>query len=125
MTDNEIIKGLECLAGKNVSCTDCAYFGEYRLSNCKNYVTIDALNLIFELKAEIDKLKGYKNLYEDLKTENLETIKSIKTVETKAIKEFVKKFEKNIKDVNFTLGQTWDIQTALEKTSKEMTEERK
>jgi hypothetical protein len=44
-------------------------------------------------------------------------------VETKAIKEFVKKFEKNIKDVNFTLGQTWDIQTALEKTSKEMTEE--
>ena len=60
-----------------------------------------------------------------MKAENLETIKAIKGCKAEAIKEFAEKFEKNIKDVNFTLGQTWDIQTALEKTSKEMTEERK
>ena len=78
---------------------------------------------ICELRGEIKRLKKYKNLYEDLKAENLETIKAINKCKAEAIKEFAKKFEKNIKDVNFTLGQTWDIQTALEKTSKEMTEE--
>ena len=35
-------------------------------------------------------------------------------------KEFAKKFEKKIKDVQFTLGQTWEIQCALTQVLKEM-----
>ena len=37
-------------------------------------------------------------------------------------KKFVKKFEKNIKDMQVTLGQTWEIQNALKTTLEEMTE---
>lgn len=36
------------------------------------------------------------------------------------VKAFVKKFEKNIKNVQFTLGQTWEIQSALKQTEEEM-----
>ena len=39
-----------------------------------------------------------------------------------AIEKFVKKFEKKIRDVKFTIGQTWEIQYALKQTLKEMTE---
>ena len=37
-----------------------------------------------------------------------------------AYKEYHKKFEKNIKDVKVTLGQTWEIQNALKKTLNEL-----
>ena len=46
--------------------------------------------------------------------------KSEVEAEAEAVKEFAKRFEKNIKDVKFTLGQAWEIQNALKKTLKEM-----
>lgn len=52
-------------------------------------------------------LKRFKKMYVD-------------EVGAVAIKAFVKKFEKKIKDVEFTLGQTWEIQNALKDTLKEM-----
>ena len=39
-----------------------------------------------------------------------------------AYKEFVKRFKKKIKNVNFTIGQTWEIQCALKQTAKELSE---
>ena len=36
------------------------------------------------------------------------------------VKEFIKRFEKKIKDVKFTIGQTWEIQSALKAVEKEM-----
>lgn len=44
-------------------------------------------------------------------------------IRTETCKECLKKFEKNMKDVKVTLGQTWEIQNALKKTLKEMTGE--
>ena len=44
----------------------------------------------------------------------------INSAKSEAIKEFKKTFEKKIKDVEFTLGQTWEIQNALKDTLKEM-----
>ena len=54
MTDNEIIKALECLAGKDVYCSKCAYNG---MSHCREKVGENALNLINRQKAEIEKLR--------------------------------------------------------------------
>lgn len=48
--------------------------------------------------------------------------KAIRIAKSEAIKEFIKRFEKKIKDVKFTIGQTWEIECALEQTLKEMTE---
>lgn len=47
-----------------------------------------------------------------------------KAERTEAIKEFAKRFERKIKNVQVTLGQTWEIQNALKDTLKEMTEQR-
>jgi hypothetical protein len=84
--------------------------------------------LAFEQQAENERLKisfdaqasliEKKNLAYDricVKHRN-----EINTAKSEAIKEFVKKFEKKIKDVKFTLGQTWEIQNALKDTLKEM-----
>lgn len=38
------------------------------------------------------------------------------------IKKFVKQFEKNLKDLQLTLGQFWELQNAIKKTLTEMTE---
>ena len=48
-----------------------------------------------------------------------------KKIEADISAKTLKRFEKNIKDVKFTLGQTWEIQNALKKTLKEMAGEKK
>lgn len=58
MTDEQIEKGLECLASeKDVLCAGCEYrhFNGY---TCHRANAKDALDLIQRQKAEIEKLKG-------------------------------------------------------------------
>lgn len=70
MTDEQIVKDFECcIHGKEG-------FGK-------------VLDLIKRQQAEIER---YKTLYEDLKAENLETIKAIKDYKTEAVKDFVHYF---------------------------------
>ena len=86
MTDNEIIKTLECCI--NNKCSNCPQ----RKMACSETVAMEnALDLINRQKAEIERLKSYKNLYEDLKAENLETIKAIKNCKAEAIREFAER----------------------------------
>lgn len=89
MNENDVIKGLKCLSDEVISCANCAYFKRYRLSACRRQAAIDALDLIESKDAEIER---YKNLYEDLKAENLETIKAINKCKAEAIREFVNLF---------------------------------
>ena len=83
-----------------------------------------ALALINRQKAEIERLKSYKNLYEDLKAENIETIKAINKCKAKAIREFAERLKEQLKEecsprVYMYLGDLVD------NLVKEMTEERK
>ena len=55
MTDNEIIKALECCTTNGASCKDCPAFVKVDRSNCKKYFR-GALDLINRQKAEIDRL---------------------------------------------------------------------
>ena len=73
------------------------------------------------LRAE-EKLKRQQAENERLNAEKDNLIKTYGECMTEAIKEFAEKFEIKIKDVQFTLGQTWEIQNALKDTLKEMTE---
>ena len=60
MTDNEIIRVLECCTTNGVSCKDCPAFVKVDRSNCKKYFR-GALDLINRQKAEIERLKkGWK-----------------------------------------------------------------
>lgn len=89
MTDEQVIKALECCGNIIVSsCKDCPFHEKYN-ANCVRELTKEALDLIKRQQAEIER---YKTLYEDLKAENLETIKAIKDYKTEAINDFVAYF---------------------------------
>ena len=126
MTDNEIIKALECCIADK--CMECPLRKIPKVKGCMNRLSF-ALDLINRQKAEIERLQEYNreyrfcNLLENalIYTKTLEDYNNLrKAFKAHAVKEFAKKFEKEIKDVQFTLGQTWEISCALEKVLKEM-----
>lgn len=110
MNDNDIKKALECCKRACVNrCEGCSY--RERLM-CALDLRKDALDLINRQQAEIERYKGVIKLLEN----------DVQTAKVEAVKAFVKKFEKKIKDVKFTIGQTWEIKCALKQTLQEMTE---
>ncbi len=131
MTDNEIIKALECCnkSDSGKSCFECSY--RQYCPDCLTRRNKDIIDLINHQKAEIERL--HSEVKE--KTETIDFLKDqsvgwsidfcnlkakLNTAKTEAVKEFVMRFEKKIRDVKFTLGQTWEIQSALKEVEKEM-----
>lgn len=87
MTDEQTIKALECCS--NYCTVGCPLVDIEDIDKCTSQMAKYALDLIKRQQAEIER---YKTLYEDLKAENLETIKAIKDYKTEAIKDFVHYF---------------------------------
>lgn len=79
---------------------------------------------ICELRGEIKRLKKYKNLYEALKAENLETIKAIKGCKAEAIKEFAERLKEKLKEECSPRVYSF-FEELIDNLVKEMTEERK
>lgn len=93
LLDRDIIKAFECCTkieeGESLKlCFECPMFEE-DVDNCTASLFRAVLDLINRQQTEIER---YKTLYEDLKAENLETIKAIKDYKTEAIKDFVHYF---------------------------------
>ena len=84
MTDNEIIKALECLCGVGDSCAECAYHKKYRFAECRKQVAKDALDLITRQQAEIERLTK----------ETMNMSVTIETCQSEAIKEFAERLKK-------------------------------
>ena len=82
MTDNEIIKALDCFSGKEIYCKNCAYRDNSNMGICRRNAAKDTIDLINRQKAEIERLKGWQDL---LKAEKHSLIKA------EAVKEFLKK----------------------------------
>lgn len=85
---------------------------------------------ICELRGEIKRLKKYKNLYEDLKAENLETIKAINKCKAEAIKEFAERLKTKTHNYypsidSYCCSQKVVTVKDIDNLVKEMTEERK
>lgn len=57
MTDNEIIKAMQCVIGNDVSCSECAYQKALPFPSCRRMCAKNALDLIKRQKAEIERLK--------------------------------------------------------------------
>ena len=110
MTDNEIIKSLECCADGD--CRDCPYYG----TRCENFEE-NNLSLVKRQKAEIDRLKSeIEHLRKNkVKQHYLITArgcgktayvkKRLESIEAKAIKEFAERLKEKVglpKDI--TLG---------------------
>lgn len=56
MTDNEIIKFMQCVMGNDANCSECAYQKTLPFPSCRRTCAKDALDLINRQKAEIEKL---------------------------------------------------------------------
>ena len=122
MTDNEIIKALECCGAD--SCNYCPFYDDELGCDCN--LQFLALDLINRQKAEIENLQGKCKMYEDERKYNFAMSRQ-RTAE--AIKEFAGRVKESAFscDVSFGYGQEHceEAVTVLEIDNlvKEMTEE--
>lgn len=112
MTDNEIIKALECLGGDSISCQSCAY-APSGYPRCKENCAKDAIDLINRQKAESERLKECPRCVYEFDSEVMEfcsqspcpNYKTADEIRAEAIKEFAEKLKENAfetKDVGET-----------------------
>ena len=93
MTDNEIIKALECCLPQNGkrNCDDCPYAECEK--GCADKMIKDSLDLINRQKAEIEELK-FKNLALSQNRITMpERLEIVNNARDKAIREFAKKLK--------------------------------
>ena len=114
MTDNEIIKALECLSGNSTEngeteCAQCCFNSAY----CVMDAAENALDLINRQKAEIDRMKKNEKLIP-------EAIKSSKSDAIKEFAEMLKEWVNNPK--NFNAAERTFILQGIDKILKDMLE---
>lgn len=106
MNNSEIIKALECCTTTKGGCKECPMKG-YEKVDCQLITATEAYKLIKRQQAEIERLNidlkamrgaanSYKAHYEDLKSENLETIKILKTAKFETVKEFAESLKESL-----------------------------
>ena len=112
MTDNEIIKAVECCLAKEncevISCEKCPLEKQYE---CMDIMFHQTLNLINHQKAEVERLKHRKT---ELQIRNQE----LQHEKSEAIKEFAEK----LKNCFAISGDYLDIINIIDNLVKEMTE---
>lgn len=124
MTDKEILRMLECCSADENKCDECPI--QYECQSNPFAVSLEkkeTLKFVKRQQAEIERLKNYEELYEDLKTENLETIRLIQGSINSARAEAVKEFWERLKSAN-TLDERIISAATGDKLVKEMTEGR-
>lgn len=57
MTDNEIIKSMECVIGNEMLCSECTYQKVLPFPSCRMMCAKNALDLINRQKAKIESLE--------------------------------------------------------------------
>ena len=92
MTDEEIIKALECCADEDMGCEVCPYWAK----GCT--VEKDTIDLINRQQAEIERLKEENKFHRKTITENAQralevTIEEIEKAKSEAIKEFAERLK--------------------------------
>ena len=103
MTDEQIIKALECCGVESGSCEKCP--SKYRRrSDCIRLLTIDAINLINRQQAGINQFAEANKMVADLKT--VKNDDDIKAIQRDAVVNFVEKLKEQAFecDISFGLG---------------------
>lgn len=92
MTDNEIIKALECCADEISRCYECPY-ESLRYSECYELITRNAFDLINRQKAEIERLQSELSIWKDIA--HRETI-YVSIAKAEAVKEFAERLKEEL-----------------------------
>ena len=87
MTDNDIIKALECCGCDNYQCDNCPY----AYKTCTVYK--DSLDLINRQKAEIEKWKALAENGESAIDTNNRLVQKFAEIKSEAIKEFAERLK--------------------------------
>lgn len=114
MTDNEIIKAMQCVIGNDVKCSECTYQKVLPFPSCRRKCAKNALDLINRQKAEVERLQ--KNI-DGL---NIFTKNHIKVIKLQAIKEFAERLKEN-----YCFTDRWGkiiTKSTVDNLVKEMTE---
>ena len=85
LTDNEIIKALECCCTYKGKCIDCPAFVKVDRSNCKQ-VLLGAIEIITRQQAEIERLKKSNEMFTDIG-------KMYSEIKSEAYKEFAERLK--------------------------------
>ena len=85
MTDNEIIKAMQCVIGNDVKCSECTYQKVIPFPSCRRKCAKNALDLINRQKAEIERLE---EMLDSSVSSERNTVDNIDYEKTEAIKEF-------------------------------------
>lgn len=110
MTDNEIIKALECCKDSSMPCKDCPYAECDSKRGCVSEMCEDALDLINRQKADIEKLRE----------NNKAIMQTMADVHTEAIKEFAETVKKNHLMLFNNIYSHKDFVDAIDRLVKEM-----
>lgn len=105
MTDDEIIKALECCAQPILICSECPYYDIHVPYPCADQLKWAALNLIDSQKAEIERLNTENMLTlserNAFRTSFYEVSKQLKTAKSEAVREFAERLKENLQ---------WDVE---------------
>lgn len=108
MTDNEIVKALECCnkSDNGKGCFECPY--RQYCPDCLRRRNEDTIDLINRQNAEIERLKAFeKNVYE--------TVKELRNkIKTEAVKEFAERLKEYVESYDVTTGYKIIIVNAVE-----------
>lgn len=116
MTDNEIIKALECC--KNGQCADCPrIYTPYEIFRCKEDLISNALDLINRQQAEVERLRD-ENLQSEyparIRVDDFlvcanslgEWLEFCDSLKAEAIKEVVERLKKHIESLEYNANTT-------------------
>lgn len=102
LTDEPIIKAMQCVIGNSVSCSECEYQKALPFPSCRKMCAEQALDLINrknakieELKAEIERMENQNTLLLKKKCKDINTAR--KTTKSEAIKEFAERLKRCIR----------------------------
>lgn len=127
MTDNDIIKALECCGGSSaVDCYDCP-LKQGEITHCTTELATNALSLINRQNAEIESLRNTVKTDFLTVTEKLKLSQSeIRDIRAEAVKEVTKKWKADLEYYlvnNEENGVVYIPKFVVEKRLKEMTEQ--
>ena len=126
MTDNEIIKSMQCVIGNEVLCSECTYQKVLPFPSCRMMCAKNALDLINRQKAENESLK--MDLAKcSIRIDNL--YKTADEIKSEAIKEFAERLKDEMRledDCDYNCRECYyeckDYVIAIDTLLKEMTE---
>lgn len=126
MTDEQIMKALECCTSESFVCSGCPYYTleaqgvEYTEYDCSWYLRRDAFELIKRQQEDIELLKIDNGLMTTKSFEMAMNKAVADKVRAEAIKEFEDKLKANIGDEDFYVQDKLLLMSMIESLAKEM-----